>query len=293
MGHCFTASRHEGDHPHCSAPPGGSPPHVLRQETGHAAVSGAGVHHHQGQVQELRGQLGLPCPPFSVDCQPFASRFHVHACTCVYVCVCVDVCCSVFGPMRCPDTQCSSLPVTLGTRACYWVFAARVCVCLLCGCCVCLHVHIFVCMGAWRAMHGSRCVTGVPRLLVHSTACASVLLDPWCSDTHTLVEDCAVQYKQWVHTWSICQSNLQVRQRKLQRTLTHATHRHDTFSDWCSAGGSLGNPIFFWLAGSNWWQQFFLSPVRILRALGVSNIGWVGLILGGGRFYPKHPRLSV
>ena len=35
--------------------------------------------------------------------------------------------------------------------------------------------------------------------------------------THTFVVYCAVQYKQWVCTWSICQSNLQVLQRKLQR----------------------------------------------------------------------------
>ena len=34
---------------------------------------------------------------------------------------------------------------------------------------------------------------------------------------HTLVVYNTVQYKQWVHTWSICKSNLQVLQRKLQR----------------------------------------------------------------------------
>ena len=34
--------------------------------------------------------------------------------------------------------------------------------------------------------------------------------------THTLVVYNTVQYKQWVHTWSICQSNLQILQRKLQ-----------------------------------------------------------------------------
>ena len=36
------------------------------------------------------------------------------------------------------------------------------------------------------------------------------------TQTHTLVLHSAVQYTQWVYTWSICQSNLQVLQRKLQ-----------------------------------------------------------------------------
>ena len=35
-----------------------------------------------------------------------------------------------------------------------------------------------------------------------------------------------VQYKQWVHTWSICQSYLQMLQRKLQRRPGPDTHTH-------------------------------------------------------------------
>ena len=63
--------------------------------------------------------------------------------------------------------------------------------------------------------------------------------------THTLVVYNTVQYKQWVHTWSICQSNLQILQRKLQHrpgsdTNTPNTQQHtDRTHSATGARGSL------------------------------------------------------
>ena len=64
--------------------------------------------------------------------------------------------------------------------------------------------------------------------------------------THTLslVVYNTVQYKQWVHTWSICQSYLQILQHKLQRrpgpdTNTRNTHNTDRIHSATGARGSL------------------------------------------------------
>ena len=63
--------------------------------------------------------------------------------------------------------------------------------------------------------------------------------------THTLVVYNTVQYKQWVHTWSICQSNLQILQRRLQHrpvsdTDTPNTQQHtDRTHSATGARGSL------------------------------------------------------
>ena len=63
--------------------------------------------------------------------------------------------------------------------------------------------------------------------------------------THTLVVYNTVQYKQWVHMWSICQSNLQILQCKLQHrpgpdTNTRNTQQHtDRTHSATGARGSL------------------------------------------------------
>jgi hypothetical protein len=63
--------------------------------------------------------------------------------------------------------------------------------------------------------------------------------------THILVVYNTVQYKQWVHTWNICQSNLQILQRKLQHrpgsdTNTPNTQQHtDRTHSATGARGSL------------------------------------------------------
>mmetsp|Transcript_80140 Transcript_80140/g.133899 ORF Transcript_80140/g.133899 Transcript_80140/m.133899 type:complete len:225 (-) Transcript_80140:70-744(-) len=78
-------------------------------------------------------------------------------------------------------------------------------------------------------------------------------LPPWeciatvrkCMQIHALVVHSAVQYKQWVYTWSICQSNLQILQRKLQHrpgsdTNTPNTQQHtDRTHSATGARGSL------------------------------------------------------
>ena len=68
--------------------------------------------------------------------------------------------------------------------------------------------------------------------------------------THTLslVVHSAVQYKQRVYTWSICQSNLQVLQRKLQRrsgqdTITRNLQQHTDRTHAAVTQGSL-QPAF-------------------------------------------------
>ena len=70
-------------------------------------------------------------------------------------------------------------------------------------------------------------------LWVSTRAClADLVSGDGVECTHTLslslVVYCAVQYKQWVYTWSICQSNLQVVQRKLQRNPGPDTYTHNT-----------------------------------------------------------------
>ena len=65
------------------------------------------------------------------------------------------------------------------------------------------------------------------------------------SDKHTLVVYNTVQYKQWVHTWSICQSNLQILQHNLQHrpgsvTNTPNTQQHTDRTH--SAIGAQGSP---------------------------------------------------
>ena len=57
---------------------------------------------------------------------------------------------------------------------------------------------------------------------------------------HRLVH-CAVQYKQWVYTWSICQSNLQVLQRKLQRRPGPDTNTQQHTDRTHSATGARGS----------------------------------------------------